>query len=85
MACTFTPEVTANDSSSMYAQVVGVTKKEVARNPPPPFITSTLQQDASAKLGYSPAATMQYAQQLYEGSETPGGALRSPTPPATDA
>jgi len=37
------------------------------RNAPPPFITSTLQQEASARLGYSPRRTMALAQQLYEG------------------
>ncbi len=65
----------------MAAQVINLGSKEVARYPPPPFITSTLQQEASAKLGYSPSATMQYAQQLYEGSETPGGVL--PSSPTT--
>ncbi len=38
-------------------------------NPLPPFITSTLQQDAAKRLGYRPERTMQIAQQLYEGIE----------------
>lgn len=42
-------------------------QKEMKRTPPPPFITSTLQQAANAKLGYSAKYTMQLAQQLYEG------------------
>ncbi len=44
-----------------------VTKKERKRNPAPPFITSTLQQEASRKLGFSAQKTMTIAQQLYEG------------------
>ncbi len=44
-----------------------VEKKEIRRNPPPPFITSTLQQDAYRKLRFSVKKTMMIAQQLYEG------------------
>ena len=47
--------------------VASVEAKPVRRNPPPPFTTSTLQQAASAKLGFAPARTMQVAQKLYEG------------------
>ncbi|GBE35126.1 DNA topoisomerase 1 [bacterium BMS3Bbin06] len=47
----------------------GVEKKERKRNPSPPFITSTLQQEASRKLRFSPKKTMVIAQQLYEGVE----------------
>ncbi|HEX5828508.1 MAG TPA: type I DNA topoisomerase [Candidatus Limnocylindrales bacterium] len=43
------------------------------RNPAPPFTTSTLQQEASRKLGYSPKRTMSIAQRLYEGVDTPDG------------
>ena len=50
-------------------QVASVSQKIVTRNPQPPFITSTLQQDASSKLGFSPSDTMCLAQQLYEGPE----------------
>jgi len=49
-----------------------VEKKRVRRNPPPPFITSTLQQEASRKLGFSSQQTMRTAQQLYEGIEIGG-------------
>ncbi len=42
------------------------------RSPAPPFITSTLQQDASRKLGFSPSRTMQLAQTLYEGVDIDG-------------
>ncbi|MBA4227044.1 MAG: type I DNA topoisomerase [Hyphomonas sp.] len=46
--------------------VTSVEAKPVKRNPPPPFITSTLQQEASRKLGFSAKRTMQAAQKLYE-------------------
>ena len=42
------------------------------RNPQPPFTTSTLQQEASRKLGFAPARTMQIAQRLYEGIDIGG-------------
>lgn len=47
--------------------VLSVEKKEKKRNPVPPFITSTLQQEASRHHGYSSAKTMSIAQALYEG------------------
>ena len=43
------------------------------RQPAPPFTTSTLQQEASRKLGFSPKRTMSIAQRLYEGVDTPDG------------
>ena len=46
--------------------VTGVEAKPHKRNPQPPFTTSTLQQEASRKLGFSPSRTMQVAQKLYE-------------------
>ncbi len=46
-----------------------VTRSEKERKPYPPFITSTLQQEAARKLGFSAAKTMMIAQQLYEGLE----------------
>jgi DNA topoisomerase-1 len=49
-----------------------VEKKRTKRNPPPPFITSTLQQEASRKLGFSSQITMRLAQQLYEGIDIGG-------------
>ncbi|NLB79754.1 MAG: type I DNA topoisomerase, partial [Clostridiaceae bacterium] len=59
--------------------VSNVKKREKKRNPSPPFITSTLQQEASRKLGYSAQKTMMIAQQLYEGvdigSEGSGGLI----------
>ena len=47
--------------------VANVNTKQVSRNPSAPFITSTLQQEASRKLGFSASRTMQTAQKLYEG------------------
>jgi DNA topoisomerase-1 len=47
--------------------VASVQKKAVTKNPPPPFTTSTLQQVANRKLGFSAKQTMMLAQQLYEG------------------
>ncbi|MFN3780761.1 MAG: type I DNA topoisomerase, partial [Candidatus Kapaibacteriota bacterium] len=47
--------------------VAKVTKKRVKKSPRPPFITSTLQQEAARKLGFSNKLTMQLAQRLYEG------------------
>jgi len=49
-----------------------VRRKEVKRNPSPPFTTSTLQQEAARKLGFSARKTMRMAQQLYEGVTLPG-------------
>ncbi len=47
--------------------VESVEEKERKRHPKPPFITSTLQQDASNRLGFAAKRTMRIAQQLYEG------------------
>ena len=47
-------------------RVASIEAKPVRRNPPPPFTTSTLQQEASRKLGFSASRTMQVAQRLYE-------------------
>ena len=52
--------------------VIKVEKKEVKQHPKPPFITSTLQQDAYNKLGFSSQKTMQTAQHLYEGIDVEG-------------
>ncbi len=53
-------------------RVVSVEKKGVKRNPYAPFATSTLQMDASRKLGFSAKQTMQVAQRLYEGVDLGG-------------
>jgi len=53
-------------------KVDSVESKPVKRNPSPPFITSTLQQEASRKLGFAAKRTMQVAQSLYEGANIEG-------------
>src|SRR5436853_4356050 len=55
--------------------VAEVEAKPGKRNPPPPFTTSTLQQEASRKLGLAPAHTMRIAQRLYEGVDIDGEAV----------
>jgi len=55
--------------------VAEVEARPARRNPPPPFTTSTLQQEASRKLGFAPAHTMRLAQRLYEGVELDGEAV----------
>ena len=52
--------------------VASVDKKQRRRNPAPPFTTSTLQQEANRKLGFTSSRTMRAAQQLYEGVEIDG-------------
>lgn len=47
-------------------KVASITEREEERNPRPPFTTSTLQQSASSRLGFSPSRTMRAAQKLYE-------------------
>lgn len=54
------------------AKVLEVEQKEVHRSPAPPFTTSTLQQEAARKLGFSVKKTMMVAQKLYEGIEVHG-------------
>lgn len=49
--------------------VAEVERKEKKRNPPPPFITSTMQREAAVRFGWSARKTMQVAQTLYEGVE----------------
>lgn len=61
-------EITRYAQSQIF-RVSQVKRKERARKPLPPFITSTLQQEASRKLRMSPNRTMRIAQQLYEGIE----------------
>jgi DNA topoisomerase-1 len=58
-----------SDLRTNTAIVTDVVKKEVRRSPAAPFTTSTMQQEAARKLGFSAKQTMMYAQQLYEGVE----------------
>src|SRR5690348_4004164 len=52
--------------------VAAIEKKQIRRNPPAPFTTSTLQQEASRKLGLGASRTMRTAQRLYEGVDIDG-------------
>jgi len=76
-----TDEATATDAFTRLTAAANgelvvskIQKKERKRHPSPPFITSTLQQEASRKLGFTARRTMQVAQQLYEGIDIEGGA-----------
>lgn len=57
-----------SDKNTKY-EVSKITERESTRKPSAPFITSTLQREASSKLGYGVSKTMQIAQKLYEGIE----------------
>ncbi|QKK07220.1 MAG: type I DNA topoisomerase [Planctomycetota bacterium] len=59
------------DPSTPY-RVSGIETKRTSSRPTPPFITSTLQQAASTRLGFAAQRTMRAAQALYEGVEVPG-------------
>ena len=65
--------------------VAEVKKKRVLRSPPAPFTTSTLQQEASRKLGFSAARTMRTAQSLYEGVAVDGASAGLITYMRTDS
>jgi DNA topoisomerase-1 len=62
----------ANDIKLNEFFVSSIEKKKQKRNPYPPFITSTLQQEAARKLGFTAKKTMQVAQKLYEGISVEG-------------
>jgi len=65
-------EKTIVDAAGGEFKVLGVTKRQRRRNPTAPFTTSTLQQEASRKLGFNTQRTMRVAQKLYEGIALPG-------------
>ena len=65
-------EKTVLDAADGKLKTISVTRKQRRRNPAPPFTTSTLQQEASRKLGFNTQRTMRTAQRLYEGIELPG-------------
>lgn len=69
-----TDEILAQLKDAAYA-VQHVKKSKKKRNPAPPFTTSTLQQEASRKLGFTSRKTMSVAQELYEGVEIAGVGL----------
>jgi len=61
-----------NDLKQQSFSIADVQRRDAKRNPAPPFITSTLQQEASSKLRFSASRTMMLAQKLYEGVEIGG-------------
>jgi DNA topoisomerase-1 len=65
--------------------VLSVDRKQRKRNPAPPFTTSTLQQEAARKLGFSAQKTMRVAQQLYEGIDIGEGQVGLITYMRTDS
>ena len=65
--------------------VLAVDRKQRKRNPAPPFTTSTLQQEAARKLGFSAQKTMRVAQQLYEGVDIGEGQVGLITYMRTDS
>jgi len=78
-------EETKNPDAIGVLIVTEVTKKQRKRNPAPPFTTSTLQQEAARKLGFTSARTMRLAQQLYEGIDTQDGPVGLITYMRTDS
>jgi DNA topoisomerase-1 len=79
------PQGEAPLSPSGSLRVLSVDRKQRNRNPAPPFTTSTLQQEAARKLGFSAQRTMRLAQQLYEGVDYGEGAVGLITYMRTDA
>src|SRR6187200_503543 len=65
-------EAFTRDLETATFKVTAVEAKPARRNPPPPFTTSTMQQEASRKLGFAPAVAMRLAQRLYEGIDIGG-------------
>lgn len=68
-------KTTLVDAAKGQLKVAQVEKKQRKRNPAAPFTTSTLQQEAVRKLGFSAQRTMRVAQQLYEGVDTGEGSV----------
>jgi DNA topoisomerase-1 len=66
-------------------RVAAITRRSRKRNPGPPFITSTLQQEASKRFGFTAQRTMRIAQQLYEGIDIGGGPVGLITYMRTDS
>jgi DNA topoisomerase I len=88
----FTNETTARDVETTLNSIAAgkltvdtIDRKQRKRNPSPPFTTSTLQQEAARKLGFSAQRTMRLAQQLYEGVDFGEGAIGLITYMRTDS
>jgi len=80
-----TAKTTLIDAANGQLTVTKIDKKQRRRNPSAPFTTSTLQQEASRKLGFTTKRTMRVAQQLYEGIDTGNGAVGLITYMRTDS
>ena len=78
-------ERTLTAAASAALTVLAVERKQRKRNPAPPFTTSTLQQEAARKLGFSAQKTMRTAQQLYEGIDIGDGQVGLITYMRTDS
>jgi DNA topoisomerase I len=78
-------ERTLKDAAKGELTVLNVDRKQRKRNPAPPFTTSTLQQEAARKLGFSAQKTMRTAQQLYEGVDIGEGQVGLITYMRTDS
>jgi len=78
-------ERTLNEAAQGELTVLSVDRKQRKRNPAPPFTTSTLQQEAARKLGFSAQKTMRVAQQLYEGVDIGEGQVGLITYMRTDS
>jgi len=78
-------ETALNDTAQGFLHVLSIDRKQRRRNPSPPFTTSTLQQEAARKLGYSAQRTMRLAQQLYEGVDFGEGSIGLITYMRTDS
>jgi DNA topoisomerase I len=78
-------ERTLTEAARGELTVLSVDRKQRKRNPAPPFTTSTLQQEAARKLGFSAQKTMRTAQQLYEGIDIGDGQVGLITYMRTDS
>src|SRR5688572_13643021 len=78
-------EQSIKDAAQGFLHVISIDRKQRRRNPSPPFTTSTLQQEAARKLGYSAQRTMRLAQQLYEGVDFGEGSIGLITYMRTDS
>ena len=78
-------EATLTAAAAGRLSVLTIDRKQQRRNPSPPFTTSTLQQEAARKLGFSAQRTMRLAQQLYEGVDFGEGAVGLITYMRTDS
>jgi DNA topoisomerase-1 len=78
-------EAALNKAADGQLTVDTIDRKQRKRNPAPPFTTSTLQQEAARKLGFSAQRTMRLAQQLYEGVDFGEGAVGLITYMRTDS